>query len=291
MSRSGLTRAARPADGNWAANHAEIDGRLQVIPWADSDLFDAAGGVVSSAADLERFIQMHLAAGSFGGRQVLQPKTVASLFQPSMVAEPSFTELPPIGTETGFGYGRGWGYYYYQGHQVLEKAGALSGVRSIAVLVPDQRLGVVVLANKNVTALPEAIRAWVLERYLGPSGRDLQAEIRARQASIYALFEPTPPPADPGPPSLSPQGYSGTYENDVYGRFTVVQDGDGLRLEAGPAAYPGTLAHVSRDTFALSWPSVDAGSQQLTFTVGPDGQASQFDTQTLGRYVRLTPAP
>ena len=207
------------------------------------------------------------------------------------MAAPSFTELPPIGPETGFGYALSWGIYYYQGHRVLEKGGALSGVRTIIVLVPEQRLGVVVLANRNLTVLPEAIRAWVLERYLGSAGRDLQAEIRARQAQIDALLAPDPPPAAPGPPSLPLAGYTGTYRSDVYGRFTVVQDGDGIRLEAGPAAYPGKLAHVSRDTFALSWPSVAAGSQQLTFTVGPDGQASQFDTETLGRFARVTPAP
>ena len=51
------------------------------------------------------------------------------------------------------------------------------------------------------------------------------------------------------------------------------------------------LVHVSRDTFRLSWPALDAGSQQITFTVGPDGQASQIDTETLGRFTRLAPAP
>ncbi len=74
----------------------------------------------------------------------------------------------------------------------------------------------------------------------------------------------------------------------------VVRDGDGTRSEAGSTGFSGTLVHFGQDTFQLSWPPVDYGHQLLTFTVGPDGQATAFDTETLGRFERAaeaTPSP
>jgi hypothetical protein len=45
--------------------------------------------------------------------------------------------------------------------------------------------------------------------------------------------------------------------------------------------------HFSRDTFTLSWPLVDYGTQAVTFTIGPDGVPSRFTTETLGSFERI----
>jgi CubicO group peptidase (beta-lactamase class C family) len=286
MRRSGTSSHDRPADGNWAANHAGVDGQLQEIPWEGVDVLGAAGSIVSTAADMVPYMRMLLAKGELDGRRILADLTVESLFQPSMVSEVGFAELPPISEQTGFSYGLGWGVYYYQGSRVIEKGGALGGVRTVVTLVPEKQLGVTVLANRNFTALPEAIRAWVLERYVGPSGRDPQREIRERQGRLEALVHPPMPPADPGPTSLDLDGYTGTYTSELYGQFTVVRDGGGLRVEAGPGGYPGKLPHWSRDTFALTWAPVTFLPEPITFTVGPDGYALQFTSEALGRFIR-----
>jgi hypothetical protein len=76
--------------------------------------------------------------GQFGDTQVLQAATVQEMFTPAMVAQPSFTETAPIGENTGFDYTLGWATYYYKGHKVIEKGGALSGIRTVVVLVPEE---------------------------------------------------------------------------------------------------------------------------------------------------------
>jgi CubicO group peptidase (beta-lactamase class C family) len=144
-------------------------------------------------------MRMLLAEGQFDDTQVLQAATVQEMFTPAMVSQPSFSETAPIGADTGFDYTLGWAAYYYKGHKVIEKGGALSGVRTVIVLVPDQKLGVAVLANLNLTMLPEAVRAHVLEAYLGASGRDLQGEIKAQHAALFSgFFAPPEPTTDPG---------------------------------------------------------------------------------------------
>ena len=71
------------------------------------------------------------------------------------------------------------GSYDYAGHQIIEKGGALAGVRTILVLVPDKNAGIVVLANLNLTAFPEAVRAYFLNQLLGLDPEAGQKEIFA----------------------------------------------------------------------------------------------------------------
>ena len=286
LARTAPSAAVDQAGGNVAAAHAEVDGRLQPIPWYLQTVLAAAGGLTSTAADMARWMRMLLAGGALDGRQVLRPETVQAMFQPSMVVTPSFSELPPITDQSGFAYGLGCGVFHDRGVQVVEKGGALSGIRSVLELVPARKLGIVVLSNRDLVMLPEAIRAFVLAQVLGGDDAADQAEIRQRSGELATLLQPTPPPASPAPPSLPLDGYAGAYDSPLYGRFVVVQDGEGIGIEAGSTRFPGTLVHFGQDTFQLSWPPVDYGHQLVTFTLGPDGQAVAFDTQTLGRFER-----
>jgi CubicO group peptidase (beta-lactamase class C family) len=290
LTRTAPSAAVDQAGGNVAAAHAEVDGTLEPIPWYLQTVLAAAGGLTSTAADMAQWMRMLLAGGTLDGRQILRPETVQEMFQPSMVVAPSFSEMPPITDQSGFAYGLGCGVFHDRGVQVVEKGGALSGIRSVMELVPAGKLGVAVLSNRDLLPLPEAIRAFVLAQVLGGNDANDQAEIRQRGASLEALLQPTPPPANPGPPSLPLDGYVGPYDSSLYGQFVVVRDGDRLRIEAGSARFPGTLVHFGQDTYRLNWPPVDYGHQLLTFTVGPDGHATSFDTETLGRFERAANA-
>ena len=72
-------------------------------------------------------------------------------------------------------------------YRVIEKNGALNGVRTIVTLIPGREIGISVFANKQLTVFPEAVRAAFLDRELGPLGEDLQEQIRREQAAWNAL--------------------------------------------------------------------------------------------------------
>lgn len=287
MTRSAPNSHGLPADGNLSANHALVDGAVAVVPPDVDFVTCAAGAALSTANDLGRYMEMLLGGGSSGGQQVLTPGTLAEMFSPSMVAAPSFTELPPIDDQSGFAYGLGWGLYHDRGYQVIEKGGALAGVRTIIELVPDLKLGVAVLANLNVTVLPEAIRAFVLEQFIGQTDPDVQETIRQAGAGIQGMFQAPAPPADAGPPSRPLAAYAGTYANDLYGEVTVVLDGETLRMEAGPAGYPLTMTPFAFDTFLLAQDNAATVPIPATFTIGPDGTASAMDSGLFDRLERV----
>jgi CubicO group peptidase (beta-lactamase class C family) len=287
MTRSAPSVRTAPKDDNRSGTFGRVDGRIQAITPSHQIVMGAAGSMVSTASDLSRYMRMLLGGGSIDGKPVLPAKVVDEMFEPSMVSEIGFAEALPISQETGFGYGMTWGYYYFHGAKVLEKGGALDGVRAVIVLVPERQLGIAVLANMNLTILPEAIRAYVLEQDLGPATPNTQATLLETQKKVDVLLDPDPAPANPGKASVPLAAYAGTYESHVYGPFVLSAAGEGLNIAAGPGGYAGKLRHFSRETFTLSWPLIDYGTQHVTFTIGPDGKPSGFSTETFGAFERV----
>ena len=287
MTRSATSVRTAPKDNNRSGTFGRVNGRVQAIPPSHQIVMGAAGSMVSTASDLSRYMRMLLGGGSLDGRPVLPAKVIDEMFEPSIVSEISFSETPPISPETGFGYAMGWGYYYFHGAKVMEKGGALDGARAVIVLVPERQLGIAVLANLNLTILPEAIRANVLEKELGPATPNTQATLLEAQKKVDAMLDPDPPPAHPARASVPLAAYAGTYESDIYGPFVLTAAGDGINIAAGPGRYAGKLRHYSRDTFTLSWPLIDYGTQDVTFTIGPHGKPTGFSTQTFGPFKRV----
>jgi hypothetical protein len=173
---------------------------------------------------------------------------VKDLFEPVIAEEPGFAEFPPIDADSGFDYSPGWGVYHYNGLKVLEKGGALDGVRTLLVVVPQKRFAVAILANRNLTALPEAVRAALLQQAFGrPGEADLQPGIRAKAGRLESLLLAVEPrPADPRPPARPLSAYTGTYVNDLFGSWTVAERGGALEVLAGPARYRASLRPMER---------------------------------------------
>lgn len=118
-----------------------------------SALFIAAGGFASSASDLGRFLTLLASGGEIDGRRLLSNGAMKARFKPVIAEVPGFAEFPPIDADSGFDDSPGWGVYHYNGLKVLEKGGALDGVRTLLVVVPQKRFAVGILINRNLTAL------------------------------------------------------------------------------------------------------------------------------------------
>lgn len=284
MSRSGFTNELSKHN-NVAGPHGKVEGEIKVRRRDTQQILGAAGAMTSTVSDMTHYMNMLLAGGEYKNKLVLKSGTIKEMFAPSMVEKPGFAELPPISEKTGFSYGMGWGNYHWKNHEIVEKGGALAGIRSVIVLVPELNLGITAFANLNLTVLPEAIRAYILEQYLGKADYDMQAEIMERGKKLDDLIgKPLTPPENPKPPSKALSAYVGSYENDLYGTFNVVEDKDSLKIEAGLAKYPGTLKHWDYDTFLLKWPSVNTGYDEVIFVIDGKGTVSEFLTESYGTF-------
>jgi CubicO group peptidase (beta-lactamase class C family) len=286
MTRSGTVIKALQ-DSNATAAQALVGGKIVVVEPSDLDITGAASSGTSTAADMSKLMLMFLNKGTYNGKRILKPETVEEIFKRSMVSKIDFTDLPPISDKTGFNYGLGVGSYDYAGHQIIEKSGALAGVRTTLVLVPDKNAGIIVLANLNLTAFPEAVRAYFLNQVLGIDPETDQKQIFELNQQLKKLMDPPPAPANPGKFNGTLQSLVGVYENDYYGRCEILQEGDGLKIQCGPAKYPATLKHWNNGAFLMQFPGATQTPAITTFMIGEDGVADSFETEALGIFTRV----
>ena len=288
MSRTNSMVEGYPADGNYASNHAIIDGKNTPVEWDDSIEFGAAGGVISTAKDMGTWMKMLLASDMSAEYALLSPETRADIFADSMVAEVIFSETPPISPATGFNYGLGWGIFRLNGHVVTEKGGALSGIRTVVNLIPDMGVGIAVMVNQNLTMATEAIRAHVLEYYLGPGGPNTQEKIHSDWKQLIDSFTAAGAPVTPKDPSLSLDAYTGSYENELCGLVQVIASDNGeLRFEAGPARYTASFTPIGHDVFVLQFPGATNLGENVTFTVDDQGTPTGLITESMGAFARV----
>lgn len=285
MTRSGSHPETLYLDDNHIAGHAGTGGGVHTIP-LELASFPAAGQVVSTGRDMTQWLRMMLADGSLDGKQVIRPETVKEIHAASLVAGAGGPLRDP-NAATGLGSDS----YHFLDERVIEKNGALDGVRSVVVLIPGKKSGIVVIANKQLTAFPEAVRDEFLERYIGKSGVDLQARDKASQAGWNSLIKSPERPANSGPATIDPSAIAGTYRGDLYGVLQVNPglDPGNMTVQLGPDKYPGNLTRWTNNTWYLSWSNPDDLAGYVTFKEELAGSVTGFISNEFGPFSRILP--
>ncbi len=295
----GMTRTAiavKSADlvegGNAAEAHTPLPGNKgsKVVPWDNPSPLAPAGAISTSGKDMGPWLRMQVNEGKLDGKQIISAKTICEMHTPAMVAMPGFAELAPIDDNSGFSFALGWDVYHYQGYKIVEKAGARMGFRSSVTLIPEKKIGISVLANQNMTVLPEAVRAYLMTAMVAPTERDLQAEIRTSEEKLQKMFgaAAVSPPTNVHATSLPLEKYQGEYSNKLFGVVRVFAENGKLRWQAGPHKITGPLEPIAYDTFLLRWPEGGISlPEEVTFTLAPAGYPSSLTTESFGVLSRV----
>ena len=88
------------------------EGARRVLAWQSYDSMQAAGSVVSSAAEMANWLRMHLARGRFGDRAVLGAATVEEMHAPQVASGATFLFADDITSGT---YALGWHRTTFEG--------------------------------------------------------------------------------------------------------------------------------------------------------------------------------
>ncbi|HEX7314597.1 MAG TPA: serine hydrolase [Pyrinomonadaceae bacterium] len=112
------------------------------VPMRDLPAIAPAGAINSSARDMAQWLRLMLGGGVFEGKRLVSEKSFAELIKPQM-------KIGGTGS-----YGLGWFLREWKGHKVAEHGGNIDGFNAQVALMPDQRLGFVMLTNVSASALP-----------------------------------------------------------------------------------------------------------------------------------------
>ncbi|PYP66020.1 MAG: serine hydrolase [Gemmatimonadetes bacterium] len=267
---------------NVATPHYRVGDTVRVIGNASVDAVASAGAVWASVADMARWARFVLDSGRVDGRRLLKPDTYSEWLKPEVMVTPAeFYPTARLTKPHWMTYAFGWFQEDYSGRMVDFHTGSIDGMVAIIGLIPDERLGVYVLANLDHAEVRHALMYRVFDAYLGNPPRDWSGELLKLYGGIRAAADSTRRRAEarriPNThPSLALDQYAGAYADSLVGDVTVSLENGKLRLRAS-STHVGTLEHWEYDTFRLRWDNSWEGTQFATFTIGRDGVPSRLD--------------
>lgn len=283
MTSSSTSINAFKSANNVASPHSKLNEKVQVIPWRNIDNIAPAGSINSNVVDMAQWVRLQLGQGTFQNQKIFTPAAAKEMHASQTVIrfEPPYSLWYP---EAHFlNYGLGWFLSDYRGRKVVEHGGAIDGMRAQVALMPEEKLGLVVLGNMGGSLLPVALMYRIFDTMLGAPQRDWSAEFlkttRTLEQAAQAAEKKQESERIAGTkPSLSLDKYAGTYRNDLYGDVKVAFVNGKLNLRFGPA-FTGDLEHWHYDTFRARFVAAGDAKVFVTFALNAQGK---LDSLTLG---------
>lgn len=278
--------ALKPGD-NVATGHAKADFKdLKPAPRMTWSNVAGAGGIYSSVHDMGKWMGMQLAGGTYtdkDGRQqqLFTPKRqrdMWSMITPIPVSEPKIETLK-LAKPNYLGYGEGWMLSDYRGQKLVWHTGGWPGMVSRVTLVPDRKIGVVVLTSQEVGAAFNAVTMRALDAMLDAPKTDwlagyAEAVAKSQENADESWQKHLAARDAKSGPSLPLAKYAGTLRDPWYGDVVVSQEGGKLVLRFSKTAeLVGDLSHWQHDTFIVRWRERWLNADAfLNFALTPDGE-------------------
>jgi CubicO group peptidase (beta-lactamase class C family) len=196
----------------------------------------SAGGLVASARDMARWLEIQLTDGVMDGERIFPVGLVASTHRSQVATDATF------GPYTRVGYGLGWYVGRYGEQPLIHHFGNFGGSRAHVSFMPERGIGVVVLINEDAVAggFADIVANYLYGLYGGRPDLDatfdaevaalagridslrprIAADIEARGARSWRLDHPM-------------AAYIGVYESPSMGRVYIGSTGDGLVVSIG----------------------------------------------------------
>jgi CubicO group peptidase (beta-lactamase class C family) len=269
-----------PADavktpGRATGHRLDRRGEPEVVPFYVHVGPDAAGTVFASVRDLARWLRFQLAGGAIGKRRLVSARSLGETHTPQIPLRLQTVEREVHDLTNQISYGMAWVVQDYRGVKLVSHAGTIDGFRAHLTMVPSERLGLVLLNNRDKTQLNLALSNTLLEHLLDLPRRDWNAHIRGaleREAErIEERAKERLAKRKVGTkPSLEAAAYAGEYDHPAYGRVRIEADKGDLVWSLN--SFHATLEHYHFDMFTL--PIAELGAPMVQFELSPKASVS-----------------
>lgn len=265
--------AFEKTDSNFSLPYAEINGVLEQIPYHYAPCVWPGGGINSNVAEMIKWIQCQLSDGKILNENFIRKETLKEMHTIHIPFTSSHTSSRPGMLADNdeiyqLGYGLGWFIGKYRENHFVSHGGILDGYLSEVSLLPEQKIGLVVLTNSSSDGIYVAscIRNTIFDMLLRAEKTDwMQKNKEARNKAKQALQAIEEERVED--PKIHLQDYIGHYEHPAYGIVQVY-----IKENQLTAAYAGM-------TFVLKQKDVDVFKaaffpQLLIFSISPYGDLS-----------------
>lgn len=238
-------------ESDFALPYREKNGQFKKMALRNISLIGPAASINSNVNDLSRWIQMQLNGGSFEKVPLISPATLQEMHTPQVI----IPGAPESKESLIYAYGIGWGIASYRGQYFLSHDGGTDGFTSVVGIMPQKGVGVVVLANRNITSLPRFLSLQAVDRVLELPFIDwlkegLDGILKSKETAKESMLKDDLLRKKGTAPSHSLEQFAGEYEHPGYGVVTI-ECVDG-KLRGTFNGITGLLDHWHYDVFLIS---------------------------------------
>jgi CubicO group peptidase (beta-lactamase class C family) len=253
-----------------ALGYAERGKGLKRLPFCNMDNIGSAGAINSSIHDMEHWLKFLISGGRLGRKRLVSKQNVREICTPQTLTGGRSKESRSLG------YSLGWGISLYRNHEMVIHDGGIDGFASITSLLPESKVGMVVLTNR-FSRLPSLLAFNAQDRLLGlkpfPWNRRYRKEAANETKWAADAKRESNAARVKGTRTSHPlRDYVGDYSHPAYGTATVGRDRRGLALTFNGER--NRLTHYHYDVFetTVAW----LEGLKVTFAVDAGGSLRSF---------------
>lgn len=245
---------------NTIVPHVPTNGKLEVIPRYTNHIFDAAAGVYSSVNDLSKWLILQLNNGKYDGdKQLFSKKQHDEMWKPQTIMPVPNTQ--PYKTMFR-NYALGWRVEDVNGYLQVSHSGALDGVFTQTLMMPEINLGIIVLTNQQSSASFTAISNTIKDSYLGIKNTDhvltLSADRRQKEDDADKITDEvwTTVARNLKDKKLKIdfKKYMGCFKDNWFGEVTIFEKKGKLYFASTRSSrLTGEIFYYKDNTFAVKW--------------------------------------
>ena len=275
---------------NKASAHTVWRGELKKVPYGSIDAMAPAGTISSSINDLSKWVIMQLNNGKFEDKEIVPASAIAKTRLPHSI-------LGNGGTMFNTGhfalYGLGWFLEEYNGKKIVSHTGGVNGFVTSVTLIPEEKLGIIVLTNTDANNFYEALKWELMDAYLGLPYRNYSNRMLMNQKisndQMEKMLAAKKDTINSKPKTELPlNAYTGEYLHELYGKMNIkLENGELImRFEHHPNRYS-KLEALGGNRFLSTWNDPLYGIKVLPFTV--EGGKVKSLTVRVADFVEFTP--
>lgn len=264
--------------------HVPVNGVITVVERHEMDASNSAGGIYSNITDMSKWVIMHMNDGRYGenlSNHLLSEKVHYTMWSPQTIIQVE----DPSDYNTHFSsYGLGWHLSDVSGYKQVEHTGSLAGMVTRVVMIPELKLGIIVLTNQQSGAAFYSVSNTILDSYFGITGKDRVKEyydmvIRYEEYAKKVTGEVWKSIEEQQKKSTSKPDYSqftGKYTDVWFGDVKISEKEGKLRYESIRCPkLSGEVIPYRGTTYIVKWDdrSLDADSF-IFFSSDKDGKIS-----------------
>jgi CubicO group peptidase (beta-lactamase class C family) len=239
-----------------------------------------AGAIISSVADMAKWLIVQLNGGKLADQQVIPASVVKQTLAPSIALPNTGLEVRGYGELLNAAYGMGRWTASYRGHLLAYHGGDINGFHSQVSMMPYDSIGVIVFViGDHAAPLYNVVSYNVYERLLGMSLTPWSERLNTIRLKNKAANKAARSKAGGGrvagtSPSHRLDDYLGEFEHPAYGVVTISKGDTSLMFEFHKIKLP--LSHFHYDRFDTPDDEQD-GKWSVNFLTNPQGEIDQAE--------------